>query len=369
MDERYPSLPALLDAAIVFEEGLHERPFKLEDKEVFVTDTGDLYLRDKEQTHKQVRLTHKAFGQIASTLDYPATPLRSLAQLDGGPSVAADTLNLLIDSRRVSQRQALLHRNGTWDLLACTSDRYDRIPNSDVIALSQWINGNAGGDWSTPPSAPRSGAPPSYNPGDFGGEKTETNGGLYLSQSDCFIFQVSEDGYEVRPGEFIKRGYILSNDITGSKSLRLMGFSYDMVCGNHIIWGAKMLGEVRVRHTGDNSFDRFERTVRTALPGLAAPSLEEERTLQLAAKTRIASVAEELIESVASMTGLSKRKAEEGFEEAMTPEAVDQHGDPFTYWGMVSGLTRLARNIGHADERMQLDRAAAKILDHVKVPA
>ena len=46
------------------------------------------------------------------------------------------------------------------------------------------------------------------------------------------------------------RGAIYWNSEVGASVLGCMFFYYNAMCGNHIIWGASEVNEVRVRHVG-----------------------------------------------------------------------------------------------------------------------
>ena len=75
------------------------------------------------------------------------------------------------------------------------------------------------------------------------------NAGLYASDRDVFMFLIDEDHpIEVR-NERLSRGLFIWNSEVGKSSFGLTTFLYRYVCGNHIVWGAENVKEIRIRHS------------------------------------------------------------------------------------------------------------------------
>lgn len=57
---------------------------------------------------------------------------------------------------------------------------------------------------------------------------------------------------------------------------------------------------------------------------------------------------------------LSRKMIGEGYEKAELHS--DWYGSPRSVWGLTGGLTEIARDLPHADQRAELDRAAGRLL-------
>ena len=60
------------------------------------------------------------------------------------------------------------------------------------------------------------------------------------------------------------------------------------------------------------------------------------------------------------MSGVNRKHLLRVFE--LAEEHNDTDGDPYTAWGFANGLTRLSQCTPFADERVQLDRYAGRVL-------
>jgi hypothetical protein len=259
-DERFASLPAMLDACRGYSDWACESsvPFSTlraigNDQSGEVTLTGNAGL--------EARLTHWAFGKMASYANAPATYLRKLP-----PTLAANCLNYGLQQRNLSAPVELLFHHAPHEhrqlplpkmfsvsdkpliLRALTSEKYTRIWNWEVVEHLMPLLEQG---WRVPPARPVFGDQPgtrratdedvldaqgflSINVGDW-----IAPAGLYASAHDMFIFLINERNC-IRDGTDagLSRGVFFENSEVGDKALRCTIFLYRHVCGNHIVWDA-----------------------------------------------------------------------------------------------------------------------------------
>lgn len=339
-DERFTSLQALYDATKAYANTAIERPsVPVSSLRVEALD-GAVALVGKGGI--PARLTHWAFGQLAARVDAPASYLRELPA-----TLAAQNLNHGLAKRVKDDANGtaylLFHQNGGYLLRAMTSDRYSRVWNWEVAErlLAMQEQG-----WT--PATP-----------DI--RVTDDKLPLYASDHDMFAFIMHPDRVIKERGNAtgLKRGLIAGNSEVGGGSLWLMRFLYREMCGNHIIWGAEDVMEIRARHIG-NIRDRFaEWQVAITAYLNESTSVEEARILHAQTK-RIAGTKDELLDFLFGKRdiGLSRKLLTAGYD-AVKPE----DGDPLTAWGLAQGLTRYSQTTPYGDERTRIDRAAGRILE------
>ena len=86
---------------------------------------------------------------------------------------------------------------------------------------------------------------------------------LYASDRDVFIFLVDENRPIDVDGQTYFRGFLTWNSEVGKAAFGLQTFLYSRVCANRIIWGARDVEEIRIRHTS-LAPDRFIEQVQPA---------------------------------------------------------------------------------------------------------
>lgn len=312
-----------------------------------------------------------AFGQFSARMGAPASYLRNLPS-----DLAARNLDYCLSVRaskgqEAEQANILIHVNGGLRIQAFTSDRYERIWNAQIV---RWAKSLPQG-WRVAP------ARPSGQQGERTRIATEADclrnihqglgikpgmtiapAGLYASDHDCFIFMVNEDLTVRTPdGRTLSRGFFLKNSEVGDSALVLTMFLYDAVCGNHIVWGAENVREMRIRHIGDPA--RFAKTkvlpMVNALSQLSA--VQDEERLRAAFRLVLGKNREEVVTALYNKRLASRTVLEQSYDTAAKWEHT--HGDPRTAWGLASGMTRLSQATGYSDTREELDRIAGKVLE------
>jgi len=243
----------------------------------------------------------------------------------------------------------LFHRNGSLLLRAITSDQYARIWNYEV---AERLMGLESQGWSPAGVDIRAKA---------SNESSESLD-LYASDHDMFVFlcnpnlTVDERGSDGA----VYKGLIVENSEVGASSLRVTYFLYREKCGNHIIWGARDVSEVNVRHVGNARYrwDRFAVQLRK----YADESVSDIEAKIAKSQSRIiAATKDEVLNTLFGMRalGLSRKTLELGYDAVN----VAQDGERNTQWAMVQGLTRYSQTIPYADKRTEIDKAAGKLME------
>jgi hypothetical protein len=315
-------------------------------------------------------LTHYAFGQLAGAVGAPAGYLRELP-----PATAAACLNVGLSAKSEANaldRDLLFHTNGQRTLRACLSERYERVWDADVC---RYLEGLTNEGWRNPAGR----TPPGYKgptraataadilPGQIWlneGSQIAPSG-LYASDHDMFAFLVAPDRVIGSGTDTMMRGVFVRNSEVGDSSLVFTFFLMQAVCGNHIVWGASGVHEVRVRHTGTAPMRRALREFEGELRRYRDGAAEEEAGIIAAKKLLLGSKKEEVLDALVKYTKthsipLSRSRLAEGYDTAA--DHSDWYGNPNTLWANVAGLTHASQQIGFADDRATVDRAAGKLM-------
>jgi hypothetical protein len=329
---------------------------------------GEVLLVGKSNT--PARLTHWSFGQVATSVNAPGAYLRTLPA-----TLAAQNLNHgLAATTDRTDRRLLLHTNGALLARAITSEKYTRIWNSDITQRLLRLPDQG---WQVPPARPaRSGQKGSriateadvlrgvgfglsINVGD-----AIAPAGLYASDHDMFAFMVNNDKRISEPGnpDGLARGFFVSNSEVGAAAFAITRFLYRHVCGNHIVWGASQVSELRIRHIGAAD-DRAFAQIHTELVKYANDSAsDDEARILRTAQFILGSTKDEVLDRLFSIKslGISRKQLDAAYDATVECETVDVN--PRSAWGMAQGLTRLSQDSVYADDRVALDKAAGRVL-------
>lgn len=367
-DERFWSLSDAHAATLGYRQSAIEKSLPYSDLRVEAQDS-DVVLVGKANV--PAKLTHWAFGQLASRCSAPAGYLRELPC-----TLAAQNLNYGLKNRAGDDSaQVLFHRNGSLLARAFTSAIYNRIWNHEVIARALDLEARG---WRTPPARPcREGQAGSrlateadvlQTKGGGGGLSVNIGdliapAGIYASDHDCFLFLVNEqnrleDGSEGG----LSRGVFITNSEVGAASLRITRFLYRHVCGNHIVWGASAVDELRLRHVGETIIGRFQAVVDEQANWVKQGAREDEGRIRQAQSFILGDDKDEVLDKVFGVKsiGLSRTVLSDAYE---TVYRHPEDGDPRSAWGLAQGITRNSQLSSFSDERDRLDRAAAKVVE------
>lgn len=371
-DERFWDLTEMYEKCHAYKESAIQSTVKFGDVRV-EAEKGEVKIVGK--TGVPARLTNWAFGQLCQRADAPSGYLRDLPA-----TLAAQNLNhglSRINGERDDMAKLLFHKNGDFVLRAATSTGYSRVWNADIVSKLA-VNLPAG--WVVPPARPAG----------IENERTRiatssdvlrlqkaglsikvgdkiAPAGLYASDHDMFVFMVNEDKtVNDGTGHDLGRGFFMWNSEVGAASFGIMTFLYDAICGNHIVWGAKGVQELRVRHVGEAGTKAF-RGIRAELIKYADDSASDvEAKIKAARRFEFGATKEDAVSQAFKLiarTGgawISRKKLEEAHDIA---EMRGRYGSPRSAWGMVNGLTELSQKSEHTDQRVAIDRAAGKIME------
>jgi hypothetical protein len=284
-------------------------------------------------------MTNWAFGQLCSNVGAPARYLRSLpARLAGDClretlSKSEERCKLLVRTDEGEAEEGNRHLTAAF-----TGPAYGRIWDADVIAsLRESVKDSS---WHVPPS--RSAEP----------------AGLYASDRDMFVFLVNDETPVEVGNAKLGRGFFIWNSETGASTFGLTTFLYNYICGNHIVWGAEEVYELKIVHR-NRAIDRFyqdavptlNRFVESRTVGSTIRSVVEN-----AMNVRIGDSLLDVFKTFESKP-FSKREISQAWNQGQA-----EGEDTATLWGIVQGLTAYARTLDHIDGRVDLERRAGALL-------
>jgi len=375
-DERFWSVAECLESARIHRDTAREYALSYRDLDVRAVEVqsarpgfeSDLDLRLVSRDGRQAEMTNYCFSQVARVAGAPADYLGTLPTELAAQCIQSG-LRQLGSSGAGTAGQLLVHgTNGHTIARALNGSQYSRIFDADLLERVASLPGG----WKTPPARPAG----------IDGERTKiatiadvlagsrlgpqvgdtiAPAGVYRSDRDLWIFQVDPSRViETGTGRALMRGYILWNSEIGGKSQGISCFLLDDVCGNHILHGLSVQFEFRVRHVGDAAH-RSDRAMRVELARYASMSDEaERRVIQGAQRLMLGTDKPSTVDLL-----FAKRIAPKGALEsayAIAERNVDSYGPPMSAWAMVNGLTEYSQTTKHTDARMELDRAAGKVL-------
>lgn len=350
-DQRFTSLDAMLDKMLADRE--NSRSLAISSRKVEARPVEDDKGRmtglaicgpDGQPTIP----THWAFGQVAARAEAPAGYLRKLPS-----DVAADCINYGLKSRKIEDIGVLLRGGASVPELACmTGPNYGRVWNADVVAaLIERFGDGINGDFRVP--------------GEFGQQVdvTKRNTTLFASDRDMFVFLADETNRlsipNRRNGEpgSLARGFFVWNSEVGSTTLGIATFLFDYVCSNRIVWGAQGVQEIRIRHTV-SAPDRFIEEVTPAIEAYRESSaLGIEEQLRAAQAKRIGD-AEEVEQFLTKKHRFTRSQVA-----AINLAHINEEGRPIeSLWDAATGITAYAKGIKHQDARVEIERAAGRVL-------
>lgn len=254
---------------------------------------------------------------------------------------------------------------------------YSRIWNAEAIETLKMLQGNG---WTVPPARPSgnetadririaTAADVSKNKNLGGGLSINIGdkiapAGLYMGDKDMFAFLVNEtrpiNGGGKTP---LFRGFFFENSEVGQKSYKIMTFLYNSVCGNHIVWGASKVSEVRVIHVG-NASDRAANAIKVQLKEYSDASASDLELKIKNAKTIVFGKDKgEVVDTLYDRDMATRKALMAAFDAAVEHPEDGGDCDPRSAWGMAQGFTRMSQLQPYMDKRIELDRIAGRILN------
>jgi hypothetical protein len=359
-DQRFASIAELSRAVIALREKSTQAHGKLSDMRVHVASNGGLALVGK--AGNVAAPSNFAFGQLCRTLGAPQEYLATLPA-----DLAAANLNAGLDARAKADKEnastLLLRRTDArneFTLAAINSQKYQRIWLSETAQSIERLQAMQP-SWQSPEPfrtvAGSNGRKPHGTPD---GKQVPI---AFASDRDMFVFLVDYDHPVEVDGNPMARGVFIEATECGDRSHVVTTFLFDFVCCNILVWGARHVSEIRIRHVGD-ARKRALQMDGEALQAIAAygdrSAREQEAQIASARKLLLADTNEGVVEVLRrKIPEVTKAQLESAIEVvAETP----RYGDPRSVWGMVNGLTEVSQREPHMEDRAKLDRAAGKVL-------
>lgn len=363
VDERFKTIQEMHDACEGYRGSAVEAHVPYANLRVEAVD-GDLKLVGK--TNIPATLTHWSMGQICQQAGAPAAYIRQLPA-----TLAAQNINHGIKERAsdldASPAALLFHKNGSLVLRGAVSQKYTRIWNSDItkrLLALQASNPN----WKNPM------AYKVLAPSTDGGWPTFSQemepAGLYASDHDMFAFLVDESKTLEGSPQGLNRGFFCWNSEVGGASFGFQAFLYDRVCGNNIVWGARDVFQLKIRHVGKADDKAFRELALQLTQYTESATGNIEKMIKKARATEMGNTTEDILNNVFALA--TKVKAKE-LTQTRIKDAIktaenrqDRYGAPNTLWSVVSGLTENSQFVKHADEKSKIDQAAGKLLNTIE---
>ena len=295
--------------------------------------------------------THWAFGQLCSRVGVPAGYMRDI----GPRELVVDCINEGIARRPVEDIGGLLYQNsGPVELHAVTGPNYGRIWNANVAnALVEAFGDGRTGAFRVP--------------GEFGQQVhiTKENTTLYASDRDMVVFLADEDKSinvrDRRDGKNgrLSQGIAIGNSDVGAGTLWVADFLFDYFCCNRIIWGLREVEEIRIRHTA-SAPHRFMSEVVPMLKTIASSQIRlTEAKIVAAQEAKVADMDKFLAGRKFNRSQIAGIKA--AFQNDESRELVNE----CSVWDAVVAATAYARGMVYQDARVDIERAAGKMLHSV----
>lgn len=281
-----------------------------------------------------------AFSQACTYLDAPAAFLRR----QPAPLVA-ENLNWASHNAE-RQELVMLWANGPEGCVRCFSTPlYGRLWDSDVIAWLRQLTADETNGWHRPHAM----------------DEDKRPSGYYLGDRNLFAFMVNDD-VRIEDGskEGLARGFFIWNSEVNQMSFGMRAFLYRYVCGNHIVWGAEDIFNLRMIHLGQGMSRHASREFQRVVNGYLTSSTEAEAAvIEGARKKAVAKTPEDAIDFLASKrVGFTQKDALE-----ITVRAQVAGEDPTNLWALVNAATSMSQNkFTHADERNAFDKKASAML-------
>lgn len=318
-------------------------------------DGGQLALVGK--TGRPAYLTHWSMGQLATAAGAPAGYLCKLPA-----ALAAECLSHGLSTAETPDADASLllrrHEDGSFGLRGITTTKYRRVWDHTLAEhVARLVDG---GTWGAA-QAFRSATSERVSHA-WGAAKPLPLG--WVGDRSSFVCLVDYEGSVSVRGSEMARFLMLQNSEVGGTSLKVTFGLVDFACANFILWGCEEVHERTFRHVGQ---------VRERIGVLFAPTT---RALDSGARERITSgiaaaqmrvlgdTRARTVQAARAITGLPATLVEDGYRRA---EATPRYGSPDTVWGMLAGLTEASQHSAtHADDRLTIDAAAAKLMRFAK---
>lgn len=298
--------------------------------------------------------TNWAFSQLAQRCGAPASFLRKLPA-----NLAIDCLTKVAPNNSTGGWAKAYYSADT--IYAVTSDTYGRIRDHEVVGAVMDVIESSGANWKVPGSLDWNTL--KYNPHK---EVTKQSTTLYASDRDVWMFLVDDTapiqiGF-ARIGEpdYLFRGFWVCNSEVGANALKCGMFYLRGLCDNRIMWGVEGFKEISIRHTV-NAPSKFAYKLIPMLREFAKSS--EKRIIEgaHAAKAKKIDTEDGKLEEFLKRLGLTNRRV----NDVMQVHVKEELRPIESLFDVANGISAVARDIPHTDERVEMEKITRQVLDMV----
>ena len=350
-DQRFQTLDALYESVSTRQKLSREEVVNIRDISAEVYEDGLRVIMDGADPATP---THWSFGQLARAADFRVTELRKLTA-----ATAATVINEQMQKQDAVQIKVMRVLGEEQDTVqAVTSPSYGRIFDAEVVKMVQQVVDRSEGKFYNPKA---------YAKGEFGAEPVPS--GLYASDRDVFMFMIDGGSmFDAGPRAQINRGFIVSNSEVGKSSLMIMSFMFNMVCGNHFIFGAQDINMKRIVHSagapGRFATDAFDELMLfTKTPVNLDPFIKGQEIKLTDVRPGSHDFHTERDKWIKAFA--EKYKFLAGEVRNAIACAIQEEGDCSNVFQLAQGFTASARTIPHVDSRIDLERRAGSWLEFI----
>jgi hypothetical protein len=293
-------------------------------------------------SHGFYGLNENAHQQIASRLKIPRTYYQRML---------ADSPNLLIDNVQHwfnSEPQRRMIRTLDHTARAFLSDRYKRIENETIAATALPVLLDR-------PDAVVMSA-------------NVTDEKLYLK----VIFR--DISGEVKPGDVVRPGLIITNSEVGKGALNIQAFFYRDYCTNGCVFGREDMFGFRRSHLGsvitgtdyevfsDETIKKDDELILSQVRDVTSTASDEKFFTLMLEKLQSAAATEQMqnpkagVEVLAKTVGLNEGETEQAFINLIEDKDYSQ-------FGALNAVTKIANETPDYDRASELESLGGKILD------
>lgn len=344
-DERFQTLDALYDVA-------HARRMRSMEK---VAPIGKVHA-EADGTDivfnsgiRKVSPSNWAFNQFGAAIKAPVDYLRRLPV-----GTAVQCLNDSISAMATVPYKFMTLTNpdgGNNRLQAITGENYGRIFDADVANCARQIVDRTNGRFFNPKAYDRH-------------TGLAVPSGLYLSDRDVWMFFIDGGSrLDVGPRAQLNRGFFLWNSEVGRRTLGMTMFYFNEVCGNHIVWGATGITELRIRHTSGGPGRFINEAMPTLLAYVNASAAPAESAIHKAMDYLLpVTKREEVIEWLTDQSKTNNAKLTKSEAVGAYDTAIEEEGECRTLWNVVQGITAHARDFSFIDARTELEAKVPRLM-------
>lgn len=274
-------------------------------------------------------MTHWSFGQLAGLAKAPAAYLRTLPA-----ALVKDNIEFSLRiNREVEEVKA--YYDGT-ELRAITGPSYGRVDDYEVVDAVQSILDT--GRW----------------------KPAEKHMGLSVTDRSLQMFLIDENnpievGRARNVGDIMYRGLRISNSELGYSSLRVEAFLFRLACLNGMVMPMAE-GDIMVRHSKNAPY-RWAREVQPAVERYAAQDGAKLIEQVEAVKSEIVARSDEDAVNWLRKRGLNAAQSKLAIKRIEQEENTRAR----SAWDMIQGITSIARDIGTAEDRADMEKLAGSI--------